>query len=727
MTQGKVLAIVSILSALFLMAALASAYFADLKPRGRIDNLALASALLVLIVTVIALYAGYVPGRFPIYYAPIEFQGLFASIALFAIIHGNRFRRKGRVGGDADQVSERQKWAYLAHVANLADLGFLEWNADQNLVSASHRACMFFGASERQLIKDWTAGPDRRRSAIFGTLAADVAIVARDGGGLDRRLVTTDHRGDRRILNASIRRDDSANSIHLIALLQDITEHQKAIDTLHQSEQRFRDFAGSATDWIWEIDAGGVLTFVSAGHDSGVDLALKQFLGTKIIDANIITRSGDYCEVIKTMRHRHAFRSKKINFRNIDGQSYNTDLSGKPVFDASGKFKGYRGTCFDLTAINAANEERKTAIEAFATAVEHISTIVALFDGEDRVVYCNERYREIYTESATESIVGVAYADLVNNFAARSGLRDSKAGTEHWRKTRVSRRQNPAKFLRSQLADGRWIEVSDYPLANDGILTIATEITDRVAAEDALRSHDAALQVFNRRETLGQMAAAIAHELNQPLAAISNFAAGCVLRAENGLLTEDQLVPVLSKLAQQAERASKILRSMSDYLGTGGLQKERVQISAILNAVTRLVQPECDASGVSLIVENDAEGKSLYCAQIEIEQLLINLIKNGLEATMAAGRRNGEVFVRVAAKDDTLTMTIQDNGAGFDRDIDMSAFEPFKSTKEKGLGVGLAICRTIVDSHGGDIRIAETSPKGSTLIVKLPMHIKELT
>ena len=512
--------------------------------------------------------------------------------------------------------------------------------------------------------------------------------------------------------------------MHVLAAIQDVTDQQNVLSDLVESETRFRDFTESATDWVWEMDVHRRFTFLSGGgRQTEAETPIFE-LGKTLTEADIARRKGDYDVLQQRLARQAPFRDLRLVIPLADGRERLIDMSGKPFFDSIAQLAGYRGTCFDMTEIATAESERKSALEALALAFENISTMVALFDRNDRLVYCNEKYRATYAGIGGD-IIGRHFDELLAHFTRTGKLAMSSEGKVRWGEQRRDRRNTPAKFFRARSSEGRWLEVTDYPVAAGGLLTIASDITEKVEREERLHRHETALQLLNRRETLGQMTAAIAHELNQPLAAIHNFAAGCVLRAENDQLERKDMISVLNNMQKQSERASAILRSMSNYLHNDDADRVAVGFTEILRSVQLLIQPESSATGVTVVIDDQCNDAELHCARIEIEQLLINLIKNGIDACRDAGRPDAEVILSARCTEGEIVVDVADGGSGFASDMPaQTAFSAFRSTKDKGLGVGLAICETIVLSHGGSIAVTKSDAEGACLSVRLPAEVQ---
>ncbi|WP_411974552.1 PAS domain-containing protein [Sulfitobacter faviae] len=615
-----------------------------------------------------------------------------------------------------------------ALAAEVAGIGYLEWDQQGALVDASPEVEALLGRDAQNLREMWQQGQSfvepRSRATIRNNLhmvhmagsrprdvVENVKFLAASGRQIEAR--------------ACIRRLDRGRHVHLLAAIQDVTDQQNVLTELVESETRFRDFTESATDWVWEMDAEGRFTFLSGGGRQ-TDAETPIFdLGKTLAEADVAKEQGDYELLQQRFAAREAFRDLRLVLSLGKRRTRQIDMSGKPFFDAQAELAGYRGTCFDMTEIATAETERKSALEALALAFENISTMVALFDSSDRLVYCNEEYRATYAGMEGE-IIGKHFDELLAHFTQTGKLATTTEGKFRWSAQRRDRRNTPAKFFRARTSTGRWLEVTDYPVAAGGLLTIAADITEKVEREERLHRHETALQLLNRRETLGQMTAAIAHELNQPLAAIHNFAAGCVLRAKNDQLEREDMIAVLNNMQSQSERASAILRSMSNYLHSDDADRNAVRFDEILRSVQLLIQPESSATVVTVAINDQCGEVALHCARIEIEQLLINLIKNGIDACREAERADAEVSVTARCEAGEIVIDVADAGRGFAPDMPaQTAFSAFRSTKDKGLGVGLAICETIVLSHGGTIAVTKSDAEGACLTVRLPLEVQK--
>jgi signal transduction histidine kinase len=220
-------------------------------------------------------------------------------------------------------------------------------------------------------------------------------------------------------------------------------------------------------------------------------------------------------------------------------------------------------------------------------------------------------------------------------------------------------------------------------------------------AEAQARQHQAEIAHAARLSTLGSMAAGLAHELNQPLSAVVSYARGCARRLEAGDLPKAALLEVLEEISAQALRAGEVLRRIREFL-RGESRREQVDLNDVVRRAIRFAEGEARRGDVQLALDLAPEALNIEVDPIQIEQVLLNLVQNGFDV-MATNNGTERILAiatrRLAA--DTVEVTVTDTGAGMTAAVASRLFEPFFSTKPDGLGLGLAICRTIVEAHGG--------------------------
>src|SRR6478609_1558783 len=240
------------------------------------------------------------------------------------------------------------------------------------------------------------------------------------------------------------------------------------------------------------------------------------------------------------------------------------------------------------------------------------------------------------------------------------------------------------------------------------------DLTERQKTEARLQELQSELVHISRLTAMGEMASALAHELNQPLAAITNY-----LNGSRRLLGHDQdeksttIRNALDKAAEQAIRAGQIIRRLRDFVARGESERRVESITKLVEEASALALVGAKDQAIRVRFRFDPLVDLVLADKIQIQQVLLNLMRNAVEAMQDSPKR--ELLLAAApADDDMVRITVADTGSGISPDVASQLFQPFITTKQQGMGVGLSICRTIVESHGGQIW-AETNPEGGTV------------
>jgi C4-dicarboxylate-specific signal transduction histidine kinase len=235
------------------------------------------------------------------------------------------------------------------------------------------------------------------------------------------------------------------------------------------------------------------------------------------------------------------------------------------------------------------------------------------------------------------------------------------------------------------------------------------------------KQHHAELAHAARLSTLGEMAAGLAHELNQPLAAIVSYARGCSLRLRSGEVETGALVEVIEEISAQALRAGEVLRRIRDFVRSGELRRERVDLNDVVREAVRFAEIEARQSGIAMPLELASGSLPVDVDRIQVEQVVLNLVRNGFEAMRTTAPDERELSIRTNRNgDDGIEVAIGDTGTGIPPGIAGRVFDPFFSTKRDGLGLGLSISRSIIEAHGGRLWVIANPSRGATFRFTLP-------
>ncbi len=281
--------------------------------------------------------------------------------------------------------------------------------------------------------------------------------------------------------------------------------------------------------------------------------------------------------------------------------------------------------------------------------------------------------------------------------------------------------------VRALTASGwRWLAWAYSGVVDDTgqpveIIASGRDITERRRAEEQARRHLDQLAHVTRLSAMGEMASAIAHEVNQPLTAVVNYSRACIRLLQSGQARADEIVASMAEAAAQAERASQIVRHLRSFVRKDDAQPAPVELNFLVTEVVRLVQPEARQSAVEIATELADGLPRVLADNIQIQQVLVNLVRNAVEAI--SGGRPERREIRVGTRrgpDDTVETWVEDTGPGFDDQMAEKVFEPFFSTKAEGMGIGLAISRSIVEAHHGRIWATGEPGRGARFCLTLP-------
>ena len=413
-----------------------------------------------------------------------------------------------------------------------------------------------------------------------------------------------------------------------------------------------------------------------------------------------------------------------------DGSVIQTRTFIAPLVNEKGQQTGWVTSLIDISEPKKIREELAASQDRFVAVLEGLDAAVSVVSNESgELLFTNRLYRERFGntakghfELASSDKTAEAISPLSPYQETESEeiqLLDEASGISKWYEVR--RRNVP------------WV---DGHLAQ---LLIATDITLRVEADDLARQQEERMQFTSRLTTMGEMASSLAHELNQPLAAISNYCMGVVKRLQGQLepALQKDILPALEKASDQAHRAGMIIQRIKGFVKRSEPQRKSCDIAEIIHDAVGLVEIEAHRHRLSINTEIAENLPAVDLDPVLILQVLVNLLKNSLDSMREVyplSSRWSAPPVRISADLDTSTfptmlrIQVRDTGAGIAKSVIERMFEPFFSTKSDGMGMGLNICRSVIESHQGrlwatNLMDAEhTKLSGCTFTILLPLE-----
>ncbi|MFO1194511.1 MAG: PAS domain S-box protein [Rhodoferax sp.] len=413
----------------------------------------------------------------------------------------------------------------------------------------------------------------------------------------------------------------------------------------------------------------------------------------------------------------------QMRVKRPDNSLFDARLYVSPLIDARGTQTGWMTSMTDITEPNRIREQLSSSFERFTTVLEALDASISVAPlGSDEMLFANKLYRLWFGNRTEGHLQLIAQAGMPAQALSDESLDqvDSFAGMP----TNVlpeAESENAEVYL-SEL--GLWLEVRTRYLSwVDGRLAqmvIATDITARRLAEQQAAAQADRAQNASRLITMGEMASSVAHELNQPLTAINNYCHGMVSRIKAQQITEQDLLGALEKTARQAQRAGQIIQRIRSFVKRSEPNRTWSVVNDMIDEAVELAEIELRRRNVRLTRQVASRLPMLLVDPILIEQVLINLLKNAAESVDAAQRptaqRKAELRVLQRRLDDTdvVEFSVLDSGNGLAPEVMDRLYEAFYSTKTDGMGIGLNLCRSIVESHQGRMR-AENIYNGAAL------------
>jgi two-component system sensor histidine kinase TtrS len=297
----------------------------------------------------------------------------------------------------------------------------------------------------------------------------------------------------------------------------------------------------------------------------------------------------------------------------------------------------------------------------------------------------------------------------------------------------ATHRDNASRFIKDDIfwkknGESISVEYSSTPIRDEqgratGSVVVFRDITKRKQIEEKIREHQAQLAHVARLNTVGEIASGIAHELNQPLTAITANSRACVRMMETGPKQAERCADIMEKIAGQAERAGKIIRQIRHFVHKDQPEQHLVPVQNLLDTVVEFIGPEAQRSGVQLNIAVEDTIKTVYAQEIQIEQVLLNIVHNAVEALRETTQSHKQIAIDVILVDTgVVRFTISDSGPGLNTDYADQIFDPFITTKSEGMGLGLSISKGIIEAHHSELRVQSTS-SGACFSFELPATI----
>jgi PAS domain S-box-containing protein len=366
------------------------------------------------------------------------------------------------------------------------------------------------------------------------------------------------------------------------------------------------------------------------------------------------------------------------------------------------------------------NQSASMALLERASLLDLTHDTVFVRDMRDVITFWNRAAEEMYGWKRDQAIGEVSHRLLQTIFPAPlDEITDELVRTGRWEGELVHTSRNGVKLI----VASRWSLQRNERGQPVAILETNNDVTAAKEAEQALHAAQAALAHASRVTTLGELAASIVHEVNQPLAAIATNGDACARWIGQEPPVLDEARDALLAIARDAHRAGEVIRRLRALAQKTDPQKAALEVNDVINDVLLMVEREAQKHHVIARTELANALPPVLGDRVQLQQVVLNLIMNAVDAMMSVADRPRELVIRSQQQgSDQVLIAVQDSGIGFDTTGTDRLFDAFFTTKPNGMGMGLPICRSIIEAHGGRLWASQNAGNGATFQFSLPLR-----
>ena len=497
---------------------------------------------------------------------------------------------------------------------------------------------------------------------------------------------------------------------------------------LWESERRLREMLGTVKLAVVMLDRGGNIAFVNDFLSDLTGWRQEELLGRNWFDTFIPEQiRSEVKEIHKKSITESitpvAYHENEMLTRT--GERRLIAWNNTALRDTGGNIIGTNSIGEDITEHRRAQEALRESAEAIRAIVETSQEWIWATDLAGVHVYCNP---------AIERILGYTPDELIGRSLSEIVHRDDQDRVEALLARCAAQRVGWTGMVIRWLhkaGEYRYLESNAVPITDSqgnltGFRGVDRDITDRRLAQQQLQQQQAELAHISRLATLGETVSTVAHELNQPLCAILNFADLCLEISRSGQAPNPQFNDHIETIAAQAERAGKVIEGLRHFAQRKEPSRTMFHIDDVIDETLRLMQYESNQKHILIDHQQNRTADCVSADKIQIQQVLVNLIKNAFEAMQVTDVGHREVAISTEATDNgEVQVNISDTGKGLTDQEREHIFDSFYTTKPEGLGIGLSLSRSIIEAHGGRIWVTSHSPCGVTFSFTLPPRATE--
>jgi two-component system sensor kinase FixL len=488
-----------------------------------------------------------------------------------------------------------------------------------------------------------------------------------------------------------------------------------------ETENRLEVLFDSAAEFIFIIDAEGTILRANQCVFTTTGYSRDEVIGRNIKD--FFTPESQYtCDCNFPGLREHGHNRANIDFVNRDGNIIHMECSATAVPDEQGTFSTFLIIQRDVSERLRAAHRLEDSERRFRAIFNSTYQFIGLLDPQGTVLEANQTALD-FIGCTNADVVGKPFWDTPWWIHSPQLQQRLKEGVIEAARGKLVRFEAEHIGKEGQPAV---IDFSLKPVLNaqgETVLIIPEghDITERKRAEEETQRMQQESAHVMRLSTMGEMASGMAHELNQPLTALTSYCATALKLARDMPSLSEEYLDLLERASGQAHRAGDVIRHLREFVSKGSHNKIRVVLDDLIRGVIDFISWELHEGDIQVNFLPVSPAPEVFVDKVQIEQVLINLIRNSIEAIREAGISDGEVDIATSlAAGGTIEVTVADNGPGIDPAMAGSLFEPYQTNKEAGMGMGLSISRSIIEAHNGKLWFDGQRQQGALFRMSLP-------
>jgi PAS domain S-box-containing protein len=511
-------------------------------------------------------------------------------------------------------------------------------------------------------------------------------------------------------------------AIPLLFLATVMEERATGQTELHESESRFRIVANAAPVLIWMAGTDKLCTFFNKPWLDFTGRSTEQELGNGWAEG---VHQDDLQKCLRV--YTSAFDARQpfvmqYRLRRNDGEYRWVSDQGVPRYDAQGRFAGYIGSCVDVTELMTKDEALRQSEERMRLAAAAVNLGIWEWHLATNEIWATNARRAVLGWPSTGK---VTFEDFMSRIHPEDRSRIQQTINDA-----VRDGKDYESEYRLVLSDGlvRWMSTRGSMHFDSAgkpcrLLGISIDITARKQAELDAQRDRAELSHLSRVALMGEMSASIAHELNQPLAGILSNAAAGQRFIDRGAVDLREIREVLGDIIADGRRASDVVRGIRGMVKKEQMERRSVDLNEVVMDALRMASPDSVLRSCQLETSLDANLPPVDGDPVQLQQVLLNLVINAFDAMRDTQPSRRKVLITTQSNEDgTVRTSVRDHGVGIGEGMRDRLFDPFFSTKTEGLGMGLAIVRSILEAHGGTITAENVDGGGARFEFVLPVN-----